>query len=67
MPDDASASVGSNESSSSVVITPADIPVGPSINVRTRRPAYRLAAAMPRSLEASTDFCAAWLIHSGGD
>jgi hypothetical protein len=49
------------------VITPADMPVSASIKVRTRRPAYRLAAAIPRSLEASTDFWAAWLIHSGGD
>src|SRR5215204_5821675 len=58
--------IGSRESSSAVVITPADRPVGESTKVRTRRPAYRFAAAMPRSLDASTDFWAAWLIHSGG-
>jgi Uncharacterized protein conserved in bacteria (DUF2252) len=58
---------GSSESSCAVVITPADCPVGALIKVRTRRPAYRLAAEIPRSLEASTDFWAAWLIHSGGD
>ena len=59
--------VGNNESSCAVVITPADRPVGALIKVRTRRPAYRFAAAMPCSLEASTDFWAAWVIHSGGD
>ena len=53
------ASAGSRESSCAVVITPADRPVGALIKVRTRRPAYRFAAAMPRSLEASTDFWAA--------
>src|SRR5215212_3779629 len=54
-----SAPVGSSESSWSVVITPAEVPVAASTKVRTRRPAYRLAAAMPTSLEACTDFWAA--------
>jgi hypothetical protein len=45
---------GSNESSCAVVITPADRPVGASIKVRTRRPAYRFAAAIPCSLEATS-------------
>jgi hypothetical protein len=54
---------GSSESSSAVVITPADRPVRALVKVRTRRPAYRFAAAIPRSPEASTDFWAAWLIQ----
>jgi hypothetical protein len=67
VPDEAlPASFGSSESSCAVVITPADNPVGALIKVRTRRPAYRLLAEIPCSLDASTDFWAAWLIHSGG-
>ena len=59
--------VGSNESSCAVVITPADRPVGALIKVRTRRPAYRFAAAMPRSLRRAPTSGLPGVIHSGGD